>query len=73
MYDFVLFENGNMFVLDFGRGNESLGAWHVTDKKALKEVSDFYDSVFEKCENFKSMIKPNEHIIKRLKEEKILN
>lgn len=72
MYDFVLFENGNMFVLDFGRGNESLGVWHVTDKKAVKEVSDFYDTVFEKSENFKGMLEPNEYIIRRLKEENIL-
>lgn len=67
VYDFVLFENGNLFVLDFGNNDSWNGAWHITNAEKIKEVESWFDKVFEQSENFKSILKPNKYIIKKLK------
>ena len=72
VYDFVLFENSNLFLLDFGNNDCWKGVWHITDKKLVLKVSDWYDEVFEKSINFKTMIKPNSYLIKKMKEYKII-
>ena len=72
VYDFVLFENGHLFLLDFGNNDTWNGAWHITDKKILKEVADWYDEVFAKCKNFKSMIRPNKELVGKMKDAGIM-
>lgn len=66
-FDFVLFENGNLFILNFGNNDTWLGAWHITDKKIIDEVSKWFDEVFDKSVNFKSIMKPDDYLIKKLK------
>ena len=66
--DFVLFENGNLFILDFGNNDCWKGAWLVTDKDIIKELSDWYDRVFERAKNFKGMLTPNQEIVLKMKE-----
>ena len=72
VYDFVLFENDNLFILDFGNNDSWRGAFHITDKQIIKEFSDWFDKVFNKSENFKSMYNPNKYLIDRLKESKCI-
>ncbi len=71
VYDFVLFENDNLFILNFGNNDCWKGAWHVTDKKTIEEFSVWYDEVFAKCTNFKSMLTPNKEIINKMIANKI--
>ncbi len=66
-FDFVLFENGNLFILNFGNNDTWLGAWHVTDKKIIDGVSKWFDEIFEKCVNFKTIMEPDDYIINKLK------
>lgn len=72
VYDFVLFENGNLFLLDFGNNDTWKGAWHITDKKIIKEFSNWFDEIFSKSEDFKNMLSPNPIIIQKMKESGIL-
>lgn len=73
VFDFVLFENGNLFLLDFGKNNDTwVGAWHVTDESVLKQVSKWFDDVYAEAENFKSMMKPNKKIVAKMKVANIL-
>ncbi len=73
VYDFVLFDNGNLFLLDFGKNNDRwVGAWRVTDKTAIKEVAAWYDGVYKKSVDCKNLMKPDEAIIKLMKERGIL-
>lgn len=67
VYDFVLFENGNLFILDFGNNDKWNGAWHITDEKIIKKVSIWFNNVFDKCVDFKNMLKPNDKIICKMK------
>ena len=70
-YDFVLFENGNLFILDFGNNDTWKGAYHFTDKKKIKKVSDWFNEIFEQSENFKEMLCPNEYLIKKWKKREL--
>jgi len=67
-YDFILFENGNLFILDFGNNDSFKGVWHVTESEIIHEVSLWYDNVFEKCESFKKMLVANKEILNKMKQ-----
>ena len=66
MYDFLLFNNGNLLIHDFGKDSWN-GAWWVTDKQDIKELTKWYDKVFEESINFKTMMFPKKEIIDGMK------
>lgn len=66
VYDFVLFENSYLFLLDFGNNDRWKGAWLVRDKAKIKEVERWFDSVFASSSNFKEIMSPDQNIIKPL-------
>ena len=72
VYDFVLFENGNLFILDFGNNDTWRGVYHITDKQIIKVFSDWFDKVFNESKNFKSMYEPNKYLIDKLKKYKCI-
>lgn len=69
--DFIIFENNNLFILDFNN-NTCNGAWHITNKNVISQVESWFDYVFGKSKNFKSMLKPNKTIIKMMKKNKLI-
>ena len=73
MYDFVLFKNGNLFILNFGNNDGWHGAWHITDRKIIQDFSLWFNELFDKCVNFKKMITPNKYIIDKMKEKQIID
>ena len=69
--DFICFDAEVCYLLDFA-SDQLKGAWKITNKNAILELINWFDSVFENAQDIADYFEPEKAILENLKEYGIL-
>lgn len=66
LYDFMIFDSRYLIINDYDDNGKLIGAWHNEDKRNIREVEKWYDSVILESYDFKKILTPNKEILEMI-------